>query len=72
MTLFTRAPVTLSAPGQALFDRVRPALREVRAAIEAARRVSTGEAGTIRAGHLSSLGPRVIPALVHALSKRPA
>src|SRR6187399_2708278 len=62
MRLFTRAPVALTPPGQALFERVRPALQQVWGAIEDARRVGAGEAGTVRVGHLSSFGPRAIPA----------
>jgi DNA-binding transcriptional LysR family regulator len=62
-TLFRRQPVELTTAGQALIERARPALRELRVAIEDAR----GEAGTVRLGHLGSFGPRVIPALVAAL-----
>jgi LysR family transcriptional regulator, benzoate and cis,cis-muconate-responsive activator of ben and cat genes len=61
--LFRRQPVELTSAGRALIERARPALRELRVAIEDAR----GEARTVRLGHLGSFGPRVIPALVAAL-----
>lgn len=69
-TVFTRAPVALTPAGQVLFERARPALHELRAAVEASRRVERGDAGPVRVGHLSSFGPRVIPALVTALRDR--
>lgn len=62
-TLFRRQPVELTSAGRALIERARPALRELRVAIEDAR----GDAGTVRLGHLGSFGPRVIPALLAAL-----
>jgi DNA-binding transcriptional LysR family regulator len=68
--LFTRTPVALTAPGQALFDRARPALHELWSAIDEARRISTGTSGTVRLGHLSSFGTHVVPALVAALRDR--
>lgn len=67
VTLFTRAPVALTPAGEALLARARPALRELRAAVAAARQVAAGEPRTVRLGHLSSFGPRVVPALVSAL-----
>ena len=63
-TLFTRMPVALTPAGEALLRGARPALRELREAVEAARRVHSGEAGPVRVGHLSSFGPRAIPALM--------
>jgi len=66
-SLFTRAPVALTPAGAALFERAQPAFRELRLAVETARRIEHGDAGPIRLGHLSSFGPRVIPALVAAL-----
>jgi DNA-binding transcriptional LysR family regulator len=65
-TVVTRAPVALTPAGRVLFERARPALRDLRAAVEAAR----GGAGPVRLGHLSSFGPRVVPALVTALRDR--
>ncbi|MEA2271659.1 MAG: hypothetical protein QOI98_367, partial [Solirubrobacteraceae bacterium] len=70
VVLFTRAPVALTPAGHALLERARPALRELRLAIEEARRVGGGELGAVRLGHLSSFGPRAIPALVTALRDR--
>jgi DNA-binding transcriptional LysR family regulator len=69
-TLFTRAPVGLTPAGAALFERAQPAFRALRAAVETARRVGNGDAGPVRLGHLSSFGPRAIPALVAALRDR--
>ena len=64
VTLFTRAPVTLTAPGPALF---RPGPARAARGARGDRDGPPGPArrsGTHPRGHLSSLGPRVIPALV--------
>jgi DNA-binding transcriptional LysR family regulator len=67
--LFTRppGPVTLTAAGDALLARARPALAELRGAVEDARAIAAGREGTLRLVHLSSFGPGMVPGLVEAL-----
>lgn len=66
--LFTRPPevVRLTPAGQALLARVRPALAAIRTGIGEARGVAAGDLGTLGVAHLSSLAPRVIPAIIAA------
>lgn len=68
MRLFTRPPdvVRLTPAGQALLARVRPALAAIRTGVAEARSVAAGDLGTLGVAHLSSLAPRVVPAIIAA------
>ena len=70
--LLTRRPqpIALTSAGRELLERARPALRDLRTAIDASRAAGGGAAGAIALGHLSSFGPRVVPALTRALAER--
>jgi DNA-binding transcriptional LysR family regulator len=59
--------VALTAAGDVLLARARPALAELRGAVEDARAVAAGREGTLRLVHLSSFGPGMVPGLVEAL-----
>jgi len=68
MRLFTRPPeaVRVTPAGQALLARVRPALAAIRTGVGEARSVAAGDLGTLGVAHLSSLAPRVVPAIIAA------
>ena len=68
MRLFTRPPeaVRLTPAGQALLARVRPALAAIRTGVGEARSVAAGDLGALGVAHLSSLAPRVVPAIIAA------
>ena len=68
MRLFTRPPeaVRLTPAGQALLARVRPALAAIRTGVGEARSVAAGDLGALGVAHLSSLTPRVVPAIIAA------
>jgi DNA-binding transcriptional LysR family regulator len=66
--LFTRPPVAiaLTPAGEALLRRARPALTDLHGAVDEARDIAAGRAGTLTIGHTSGLSWRVVPALTAA------
>jgi DNA-binding transcriptional LysR family regulator len=70
VVLFDRPPkvVALTPAGTVLLERVRPALADLRRAVDEARAVAAGTRGVLRLVHLSSFGPGMVPGLVRALA----
>jgi len=66
----TRRSVTLTPAGAALLPEARRLLREAEALKEGARRLASGEAGTVALGFISVAAYNVLPALVPQFRKR--
>lgn len=58
----TTRSVRLTAAGQTLYEGLQRVVADSRAALDAARRVAAGEAGTLRLGFTSTAAYRLVPA----------